>query len=308
MLFVRGARWLVALGVAIPAVGCERDAGGGAAPGGHPVLQDSVAAAGTDDFGREIRPGAAQRIVSLNPALTEILVAIGAEDRLVGRTAWDLYTPVVRGVRDLGPGIRPNVEAILETRPDLVVLYASTDNRAAEQRLRAAEIPTLSLKIDRVGQLERAARLLGTATGSGDRARAVVDSVTRTLEMVRAAVAGRERPRAFWHVWDAPLITIGRGSYMHELLEIAGAENVYGDVDSPSPRVDLEDVARRDPDVVLAGPVGAARLRGDRRWQTVRAVRENRILVVDTSLVGRPSVRLGEAAVWLARVLHPGSP
>jgi iron complex transport system substrate-binding protein len=262
-----------------------------------------------DDFGHPAPRGRSDRIVSLNPAATELILAMGAADRLVGRTSWDLYSPEVRAARDLGAGIRPNIEAVLETRPDLVLLYASSDNRSAADRLRAAGVPTLSLKLDRLGQLEPAALMIGGAIG-GDaehRAGEVVDSVRRSLDTVRAAVAGRDRVRAFWHVWDAPLITIGSGSYLHELLEIAGGENVYGDLPAPSPRVELEDVARRDPAVVLAGDVGSARIRNDPRWRAVRAVRENRVLIVDTSLVGRPSARLGEAARSIARLLHPGS-
>ena len=293
---------LVTLAAAITVAGC--------APREEPARAVTDTAAPrppVDDFRHEAPRGDARRIVSLNPATTELLVALGASDRLVGRTSWDLYTPAVRRARDLGNGIRPNVEAVLETRPDLVILYGSEDNVMAARRLRDAGVATLSLKLDRIGQLERAALLVGAAVGQEDRARVVVDSVQRTLDSVRAAVAGKTRPRAFWHVWDAPIITIGRGSFRHELLEIAGGENVYADINSPSPRVELEDIARRDPTVILAGPVGARRIREEQRWRAVRAVRNGRVVVVDTNLVARPSVKLGEAAVSLARLLHPGS-
>ncbi|HEX6251923.1 MAG TPA: helical backbone metal receptor [Gemmatimonadaceae bacterium] len=293
---------LVTLAAALAVAGC--------APREEPpraVTDTAAPRPPVDDFRHEAPRGEARRIVSLNPATTELLVALGAAGRLVGRTSWDLYTPAVRRARDLGNGIRPNVEAVLEMRPDLVILYGSEDNVMAARRLREAGVPTLSLKLDRIGQLERAAMLVGAAVGEEDRARTVVDSVHQTLDSVRAAVAGRERPRAFWHVWDSPIITIGRGSFLHELVEIAGGENVYADIPSPSPRVELEDIARRDPAVILAGPVGARRIREEQRWRAVRAVRNGRVLVVDTNLVARPSVRLGEAAVSLARLLHPGS-
>jgi iron complex transport system substrate-binding protein len=269
---------------------------------------DTAPAPARDDFHHDVPRGEARRIVSLNPSTTELVYALGAGERLVGRTTWDTHPPAARRVRDLGSGLRPNVEAVLETRPDLVLLYASNDNQMAASRLRAAGVATLSLKLDRIGQLERAAMLVGGALGAEERARVVVDSVMRTLDSVRTAVAGRDRPRVFWHVWDAPIITIGRGSFLHELLEIAGGVNVYGDVSAPSPHVELEDIARRGPEIVLAGPVGAQRIRSERRWQAVRAVRNGRILVIDTTLVARPSVRLGEAAVSLARLLHPESP
>lgn len=263
--------------------------------------------AGEDDFGDSVRVGKIPtRIVSLNPATTEILFTLGAGSRLVGRTKYDLWPDSARFIPALGDGIRPNVEVVLGTRPDLVILYASEDNRAAAGRFRAAGVNTLSLKIDHISDFRRSTALLGAIVGDSARARIVTDSVYRSLERVRSATAGLRRPTVFWHVWDAPLITIGGGSFMNELVDIAGARNVYADIEGPSESISLEDVAKRNPDFILAGPIGASQIGNDPRWKIVRAAREGRVLVVDTLLVARPSVRLGEAAVSLARLLHPG--
>jgi iron complex transport system substrate-binding protein len=194
---------------------------------------------------------------------------------------------------------------VLAARPDLVLLYASGDNRPAARQLRRAGINVVGLKIDRIADFARATRLLGTLTGHQDRARRTADSVLATLDSVRKATAALPRPRVFWHIWDQPIITIGGGSYLDELLSVAGGENIYGDMSAASPPVTLEDIVRRDPDVVLAGPINAARLAADPRWQAVPAVASGKILVVDTTLVGRPSVMLGQAAAHLAGLLHP---
>ncbi|HET7583349.1 MAG TPA: helical backbone metal receptor [Gemmatimonadaceae bacterium] len=262
-----------------------------------------------DDWGNPVLAGTTRvpaRIVSLNPASTEILFALGAGSRLVGRTHWDVWPPQAVAVPDLGPGLRPNVEAVLAAHPDLVVLYASEDNRAAAARLSAAGIHVIALRFDRISGFDSATTLLGRAVGLSDAARVITDSVRRTLAHVRASTDSLSRRTVFWHVWDAPLITIGAGSFLDDLVRIAGGRNVYGDLQPASPVVSLEDVARRDPDVILAGPEGAARIRSDPAWRAVRAVQRDDVLVVDTTLVGRPSVRLGEAAVSLARLLHPG--
>ncbi|MDQ3520501.1 MAG: helical backbone metal receptor [Gemmatimonadota bacterium] len=260
-----------------------------------------------DDFGVPVPSGAQafNRIVSLNPTTTEILFALGAGERLVGRSDWDQWPTAAWSVSAVGPGLRPNVEAVLSRDPDLVVLYASADNRGAAERMRAAGIVTISLKVDRVSDFRDAVRLLGGVTGLGNAASALVDSVDAVLRSVRAATAKAGRPTIFWHVWDAPIITIGQGSYLDELVEIAGAKNIYSDLRAPSPQVALEDVARRNPRFILAGPVGAQVLASDPRWQVVPAVAGGRILIVDTALVGRPSVNLGDAALSLARLLHP---
>ena len=263
-------------------------------------------AAELDDFGDTIVVRSApQRVVSLNPATTDLVFALGAGSRLVGRTHWDLYPEAAKDVPDLGSGIRPNVEAVLGARPDLVLLYASRDNRAAATKLRSAGVNTLSLKIDHIADFDKAARLIGRMLGDSVRGAAVSDSVKKTLQLVRDRTRNLEKPTVFWHVWDAPLITIGNGSYMNELVDIAGGTNVYGDVDEVSPQVSIEDVLRRNPRFIIAGPQGKEKLSVDPRWSQAEAVRANRVLVVDTTIVGRPSVRLGEAAVHLAKLFHP---
>jgi iron complex transport system substrate-binding protein len=258
-----------------------------------------------DDFGQAVRVDRVpHRIVSLNPATTEILFTIGAGSRLVGRSTYDLWPDSARLVPALGDAIRPNVEVVLAKRPDLVILYASEDNRGPAERFRTAGVSTLSLKIDHISDFRRATALLGVIMRDSARARVVIDSVYRSLERVRVRTAALPHPSVFWHIWDAPLITIGRGSFMNELIDIAGGRNIYADIAGPSSSVSLEDVAKRNPDFILAGPIGAATIRKDPRWRIVRAAREGRVLVVDTTVVARPSVRLGEAAVSLAQLLH----
>ena len=262
----------------------------------------------TDDFGDAITLGIPpKRIVSLNPATTDLVFALGAGKRLVGRTHWDFYPDSAQLVPDMGSGLRPSVEVVLGAHPDLVLLYASNDNRIAAAEFRAAGVTTLSLKIDHIADFHRAARLIGRLLGDSARGAAVSDSVKRTLDRVRKATSVLDKPRVFWHIWDAPLITIARGSYMNELMEIAGAKNIYDDMNEPSPTVSIEDVLKRNPDFIVTGPDGADKIRNDPKWSTARAVKKKKILVADTALVGRPSVRLGEAAVQLARLFHPGS-
>ena len=259
-----------------------------------------------DDFGDPIivksRPA---RVVSLNPATTDLIFALGAGNRLVGRTHWDVYPPEAVKVPDLGSGIRPNVEAVLGARPDLVILYASKDNKAAASALRTAGVNTLSLKIDHIQDFYRAAKTIGRLLGDSARGAIISDSVEKTLRRVRSETSSLPRPTVFWHIWDAPLITIGKGSYMNELVEIAGGTNVYGDVAETSPTVSIEDVIKRNPRYIITGPEGEKKIIADPRLAELPAVREGRILVVDTAIVGRPSVRLGEAAVQLAKLFHP---
>ena len=275
----------------------------GAQPTPH-VASDSLAM--VDDFGEPLPDRRTfSRIVALEPATTEILFAIGAGDRLVGRTRFDTYPESALRIPDLGDGIRPNVEALVAARPDLVVLYAGSDNAPAAARLRALGIAVVGFRSDSIASFVRIVQALGRLTGDTVRAAAVRDSVLRTLATVRAVTDTLPRPTVLMPVWHSPLYVIGGASFMNELVAIAGGRNVYDSLPAPSPQVTFEDVVRRDPDIILVGPAGQARIRSAAPWQALRAVKAGRVLAYDTLVTGRPGVRLGEAAVSLARLLHP---
>lgn len=293
--------------VLVLALGCEGSVGKQATrTASDSATQPAVSL--RDDFGNTITfDSTPKRIVSLNPTTTEILFAIGAGSRLVGRTHWDSWPDSARFVPDIGDALRPNIEAVLQTHPDLVILYASNDNRLAADRLRSAGIRTVTLRVDSIAQFRRATLLLGRIVGEVERATNVVDSVARTLDAVRAATASLPRTSVFYHTWDKPLITIGRNSFLNELVVIAGGRNVYEDVADVSPVVTLEDVVKRNPDALLVGaPVTAKSILASTQWQAVPAVRAKRVFAYDTNVVGRPSVTLGMAAVNIANLLHPG--
>jgi len=291
----RFSRSLALASLTVALSGCARDA----AP-----THDAI----TDDFGDSLVVGAApNRIVSLNPTTTELLFAIGAGPRVVGRTSYDIYPAEVLAVPDIGPGLRPNVEAVLATHPDLVLLYASADNRNAARRLRASGVSTAAYKIDRIADMARVTLLLGRLTGDTTSARRTVDSVHATLDRVRRETSTLPHPTVFWPLWETPLLSVGGGSFLNELIDIAGGRNVFAELPQPSPAVTFEELLRRDPDVILSGPKARLRLIADARWKTLRAVRENHVLVIDTTMINGPSARVGTSAVSLARLLHAGA-
>jgi iron complex transport system substrate-binding protein len=261
----------------------------------------------TDDWGRTVALAApARRIVSLSPSSTEILFALGVGSRLVGRTSYCDFPPAVRAVPSVGNGIEPNVEAIAARHPDLVVLYASAANRAAERGLAALHIPVAVLKLDVAADVIRAARALAVLTGAAGAADSLVAALNTSLGAVAAEAArrGERRPRIYVDVWANPPMTVGQGSYLSEVLRAAGAANSFGDLGASAAPVSLEAIAARDPDAVLVLAADTARapdLGSRPGWDAVRAVREGRVLVVDQSLYGRPGPRMPLAAADLAR-------
>jgi iron complex transport system substrate-binding protein len=257
-----------------------------------------------DDAGDTVVvPAAARRVVSLIPATTELLFAIGAGPAVIGRTAWCDYPAAAAKVPNLGDGIAPNVEAVLASRPDLVILYNSAQNADVAARLRRLGIAALRLNTDSLGDVDRVGRLLGRLTGHA-RAADSVAAVFDTALAAATAPAPARRPKVLLLVWEQPPMTIGRGSFLSELVERAGGRNLFADVTSSAGTVSIEAVASRDPDLILtttAGPVGFAERP---EWQTVRAVRERRFLPVSGSEFDRPSPRAPAAIRELTRLLR----
>lgn len=244
------------------------------------------------------------RIVSLSPATTELLFDLGAGNLLVGRTRYCQDPPEALDIPSVGEGFDPNIEAVLARRPDLVVLYHSAVNSTAASRLRAMGIATVSLRIDRLADLSRAARLLGSALHREARADSLISKLQVQLDSLRAAVNGREKPSVAVVVWDNPPIVIGGGSFLSEIVELAGARNVFADIHQPSATINLETLAYRDPDflVVFEGAAAADFLKRP-EWQAVRAARSSRVVRLSGSEFGHPSFRAPQAAQRLRGLL-----
>lgn len=312
----RACRWVVLVaGAAVAActtsersTAADTAAVSARAPSVHAGAARVATPADTDDFGAPLPTDAsyASRVVSLNPAATEAIFAIGAESKLVGRSRWDQYPADVSRIPAIGDGIRPAVEAVLATKPTLVILYATAENRAVAEALARAGIRTIALRVDRIAQFHVQLRILGIALGATERATMVSDSVQRTLDRV-AALTQRitSRPAVVWPVWSTPPMVIGGGSYMDELLEIAGARNVFHDMAQPSPSVSMEEIIARAPTLVMVSEKQAKAFGTDNTWRALPAVRAKRFVQHYPAVTGRPSVVLGMAAVQLARALHP---
>jgi iron complex transport system substrate-binding protein len=258
-----------------------------------------------DDAGRAVRLDApAQRIVSLSPSTTELLFAIGAGDRVVGRTRWCADPPEALAVESVGDGLDPNVELIVARRPDLVVFYRSGMNDAAIAQLERLGIATASVQLDGLADLTRAALLLGRLTGDSARA----DTLVRVFEQELSAVSTpplADAASVLILAWDNPPIVIGSASFLSEIVSHAGARNAFADLEHPSGSVSLEAIAARAPEVVLltegdAEPAFARRP----EWQVVKGVREGRFVAVSGSQFSHPSFRAALAIAELRAALE----
>jgi iron complex transport system substrate-binding protein len=260
----------------------------------------------------------AERIVSLVPAVTEMLFTIGAGPQVVGVSSYDHFPPDVEALPKVGALIDPDTERILSLRPDLVIVYGSQTD--AEARFKKAGLQTFSYRHGAANAIQGTLdtiTALGTVTGHEAEARDVVVRITAGLERVRQRVAGRPRPRTLLVIGRQPgslqgvYAAAGIG-FLNEMLGIAGGRNVFEDVKRESVQPSSETLLRSAPDVLLelkadapAGSYAGADLEIWNTLASIPAVRNHRVRLVANDAVVIAGPRLPHGAEEIARALHP---
>ena len=256
----------------------------------------------------------AHRIVSIIPATTEMLFAMGAGDRVVAVGTYDQFPPEVGKLPRVGALLDPDVERIISLRPDLVIVYATQDD--LKTQLERARVPIYSYVHRGLPDITDTIRALGARVGLHDRANALAAQVEREVADVRANVASRPHPRTLL-VFGRERGTLrgldasGGVGFLHDMLEAAGGADVLGDIRQQAVQVSTEMVLGRAPEVVIELHYG----RGDqtarsdmRAWDalpSLPAVRNHRVYLLEGEDLVVPGPRVGAATERLARTIHP---
>jgi len=241
-----------------------------------------------------------RRIVSLIPSITETLCALGLADALVGVTAYCVEPrAVVRGKTRIGGEKDPDLDAIRALAPDLVVANIEENVREHVEALRASGIPVWVTYPRTVAEGLAMIRELGAVTGAGARAEALLAELQPLYARVRAASARRRPVPVFYPIWRAPWMTIGRDTYIHDVLAVCGAANVFADRPERYPTLTLDDMAARRPEVILLPDepfrFRRAHLADFAPYAEVPAVRDGRLHLVDGKPFSWHGPRVGEA-------------
>jgi len=276
---------------------------------GMPFMANVADRTFVDDLGRRVylaKP--ARRVVSLAPSSTEILFAVGLDSEVVGVTTFCDYPPQAKLKPKIGSSI-PNLEAILGLKPDLVVGqdFIRPDTLAKLEQLK---VPVFLMSPKTVEDIFGHINTVGRLVGHEKEARLVVQGLRDRLAEVGRRLTRAKRIRVFYVVNTDPLISIGTASFIHQMIEVAGGENILGRMTMPYPKVSLEEVIRKDPEVIIF-PIGStegipeAEQQGWRKWKGISAVAQNRLYQVKGEMVNRPGPRVVEGIEVLARLLHP---
>jgi iron complex transport system substrate-binding protein len=300
------------------------DRGGGRAPKAAALLVAAIllcaawsppAFSGTfrDAVGREVEvPARPARIVSLAPNLTEILFALGLEKEVAGVTLFCDWPREALDKPKIGGFINPSLEAILALSPDLVLATADGNRVEDVARLEALGLAVFTIDTRSVAEITDSILVVGRLTGTGDRARELADRIGSRLLLVAESLRGRPALPVFVALDRNPLITAAAGTFVDELVTLAGGRNV---VDSPTvkyPVFSMEQLLVADPAVIVAaigspaeGAEAAVRWHSLPGGSSLRAVKEGKVYELGEGDFFRPGPRIIDSIERLAAILHP---
>jgi len=250
--------------------------------------------------------GDATRIISLAPNLTEILFALELGDRIVGVTDFCDYPPEALEKSRVGGFVNPNMEVVVALEPDLVVATPNVGNKSAVLQLQKLGIEFLIVDPDSLEGLWTTIRVLGKRAGVPERGEALASRLSAEVEEVRARLEDLPRVSTLMVFSREPLIVAGPDTFFDELLRTAGGDNLAAEAGAQFPQFSLEEVVRQGPEVIIDSAMGA----GDgadfwKRWDSIPAVRDDRVCSPPTDIITRPGPRVAEGIRMLAACLHP---
>jgi iron complex transport system substrate-binding protein len=253
-----------------------------------------------------------RRIVSLVASSTEIVCALGLADRLVGLDDFSDYPPEVQHLPRVGRDLEIDVERVATLEPDLVLASLTVPGMERNlPRLEAAGLHYEVVEVHGWSGLWESIRQIGRLCGVSREAEELTRELSRRASEVQRRLTGVPPVRVYWEWWPRPLITAGQPSWITTMLELAGGQNCFGDLEQESAVVDPELVRGRDPEAVILCYCGARKrpdvsgLAQRPGWQTLAAVHSGRLHAVLEPCFGRPGPRLVDGLEELAALLHP---
>lgn len=277
------------------------------------LLETNGAVVVSDQMGRKvIVEDVPQRIISLSPSNTEVVFALGLDDRVVGVTEYCNYPPEALEKDQVGGFSTPSIERIVELEPELIL--ASTIHEEEVIRLEELGLPVLVVESSTLIDLYTSISLVAEVTGIVDDGEALIDSMRERIYAVESIVAGidpEDKVRVYYEVYSDPLMSAGKGAFINEIISLAGGVNIFGDINENYPTISAEVVAERQPEIILFPDYhGTADFVLDGMtarpgWESIPAVRENRVYAISDDAFARPGPRVVEAVEEAAEIFYP---
>lgn len=253
-----------------------------------------------------------KRIVSLAPNITEILFELGLEKQIVAVARDSDYPLEAETKKKVGTFWQPNVEAVLALKPDLVITLAFEQQRAAAETLRRLGYPVLTLNIKRISDLYEAIEKIGYATGTEDKASELMQQIRTELDEYNSTYSGRKKIKILWVIQNEPLRAAGRNTFLNEMIELAGGENVIGSTLQQYPAISSEELYACGAEIIIHSAMGKRDISEqqsevERFWSTMLhlpAVKNKDIYVLDSNALLRLGPRIAEGVGEISGILH----
>ncbi|MFC1884218.1 cobalamin-binding protein [Thermodesulfobacteriota bacterium] len=251
-----------------------------------------------------------KRIVSMAPSITEILYFLGLGDRVVGVTQFSYFPREASKKPKIGSYINLNVERIVSLNPDLAIGTADGNEPFTVKMLDEAGIPVYIVNPRKVRDVINSIADLGTICGIKNKARSLSRGLAERVDKVFHKTRGLKRPLVFLQINIRPMMTVNNKTFHHNVIRLAGGENMTGDEPVTYPRISIEEVVRRKPEVLVISSMERGgkfeRAREEwMKWTVIPAVKSGRVHLVDSDLLDRPSPRIVNGLEQMARIIHP---
>ena len=240
-----------------------------------------------------------ERIISTSPSNTEILFALGLEDKVIGVTTYCNYPEEAEEKEKIGGVSTVDIELIINSTPDLV-LASSMMKDEDIKKLEGTGIEVVVIDPENIDEILENIELIGNLTGKEKEALNIAENLEKRINKVKENAENlKKKPKVMYVVWHEPLMSAGRKTFANDLIEIAGGENIYSDTEVQYPTISLESVIDRNPDIIITsmGHGDAKNLTyeyimNEPRLKNVNAVKNGRVYGIDTDLTGRPGPRI----------------
>ncbi len=251
-----------------------------------------------------------KRIVTLAPNLTEIVFELGLGDRLVGVTRFSNYPPDAARIPKIGSYVNLNVEKIIELAPDLVIATANGNNKMVIELLGHSGIPVYVVNPRNLREVIHTIAILGNPLGVRKRAKELAKRMNFRVDNIVRKVKGLKRPLVFLQINIKPIMTVNGNTFHNDLIRLAGGKNMAEDLPVTYPRISMEEVICKKPEVIIissmerGGSFEAARKKW-MKWPNIPAVKDGRVYLVNSDLLDRSSPRLIKGLETVAKLIHP---
>lgn len=263
----------------------------------------------TDDAGRRVSlPQQIDRVISLAPNLTEIVFAVGAGDRLVGRTSYCNYPAEAKAVAEIGDTLHPSLERIISLKPQLVLISTASQLEVFTQQLQNQNIAVFVTDPHDLDGVFRSIEQVGAILGHTEQAKLLVHELRERTNAVEEAVKQKQPVRVFYQLSAEPLYTAGHDAFVTDLIRRAGAVSVTADVPGAWPKYSNESALAARPEAIIlptGGSMGAGNSTVTEALRQSPAVQEGRVYKINDDYLVRPGPRAIDGLEAMARAFHP---